>query len=229
MQDTSGWVKIHRKLNNWEWRDKPNTFCLFIHLLLNANRKDGNWRGVTIPQGSFLTGRKKLSQITGLSEREVRTSLNHLISTNEVTIKTTKEYSIISITNWNCYQQSDQQNANQRPTTDQQNDHKQEDNKLKNIKKKEYTGPPEGVSVSVWDDYKTLRKAKRAPITETVIRDLAREAGRACMTIEQALEYSISRNWQSFKADWVKTPSPVAKGKDLITKQLEEIHSDGWD
>ena len=137
IENDQGWIKLHRKLNRWEWKDKPLTVALFVHLLLRASHKPSNWRGVVIPQGSLMAGRKKLSHSTGLSERQVRTALNHLISTNEVTIKATKEYSIISITNWNIYQEIDQQNANERPSTDQapttyKNDNN--DKKVKNIR-----------------------------------------------------------------------------------------------
>tara|TARA_A200000113_G_scaffold42735_2_gene34682 strand:+ start:1334 stop:2032 length:699 start_codon:yes stop_codon:yes gene_type:complete len=106
-------------LLDWEWKTKPLTVALYTHLMLSASFEENRWRGVTIKRGSLITGRKKLSLETGLTERQVRTALNHLKSTNEVTIKTTKEYSIITITNWEKYQASDQQNANERPSTDQ--------------------------------------------------------------------------------------------------------------
>lgn len=40
----------------------------------------------------------------------MRTAINHLKSTNEVTNKSTNRYSIITVTNWHLYQISDQQN-----------------------------------------------------------------------------------------------------------------------
>lgn len=114
-----GWIKLHRKLNDWEWRDKPLTFVLFIHILLLASHKTDRWRGVPVPCGSCVTGRKSLSKRTGLSEQQVRTALNHLKSTNEITIKSTKEYSIITVVNWKKYQDSNQQNPNDQPTSNQ--------------------------------------------------------------------------------------------------------------
>ena len=38
--DNNGWIKIHRKLLEWEWADDPNMVALWIHLLLNANLTD---------------------------------------------------------------------------------------------------------------------------------------------------------------------------------------------
>ena len=62
---------------------------------------------------------------------------------------------------------------------------------------------PGGVSDSVWQDFKTLRKAKRAPITQKAIDGIVREANKAGWTVEQALSECCFRGWQAFKAEWV--------------------------
>lgn len=70
--------------------------------------------------------------------------------------------------------------------------------------------PPEGVSDSVWQDFKTLRKAKRSPITQKAIDGIIRESTKAGWTVEQALSECCFRGWQAFKADWVATkPNPA--------------------
>lgn len=118
------WVKLYTKMLNWEWYSDKNTKILFIHCLLKANYKDKEWQGILIKRGSFVTGRKKLAEETGLTEQQVRTSLKRLKATNEITIKTTKKYSIISIVNYEMYQQNSQDNnqqlTNNQPTTNQQ-------------------------------------------------------------------------------------------------------------
>jgi uncharacterized protein YdaU (DUF1376 family) len=63
--------------------------------------------------------------------------------------------------------------------------------------------PPEGVSDSVWQEFKSLRKAKKAPITQRAIDALTNEANKAGWTLEKALEECVVRGWQAFKADWV--------------------------
>ncbi len=63
---------------------------------------------------------------------------------------------------------------------------------------------PDAVSASTWEDFEKHRKAKSAPITETAIRGFEREAGKAGLTLEAAITESIERNWQGFKADWIK-------------------------
>jgi uncharacterized protein YdaU (DUF1376 family) len=69
--------------------------------------------------------------------------------------------------------------------------------------------PPEGVSDSVWQEFKSLRKAKRAPITQRAIDAISIEAQKIGWTLEKALEECVVRGWQAFKADWVVKPNPA--------------------
>lgn len=98
------WVKLFSKFMNWEWYKDSNTKDLFIHCLLKANWKDGRFEGVEIKRGSFVTSLKSLSEELGMTVQEVRTSLKHLISTNELTSKSTNKYRIITIVNYELYQ-----------------------------------------------------------------------------------------------------------------------------
>ena len=70
-------------------------------------------------------------------------------------------------------------------------------------KKATVVATPDGVSQSVWDDFKTLRKAKKAPITQRAIDGLIAEANKAGWSLEQALTECCVRGWQAFKAEWV--------------------------
>ena len=133
-----GYIKLYRSMKDWEWYQDSNTKVVFLHLLLNANLKDSRFQGYEVPRGSLVIGRRKLSKELNISERAVRTALKHLKMTNEVTIKVTNRFSIVTIVNWESYQgrhyksdqqndqQSDQQVTNNRPTSDH------------NIRKKEY-------------------------------------------------------------------------------------------
>lgn len=64
--------------------------------------------------------------------------------------------------------------------------------------------PPFGVSQEVWDSFVQQRKAKKAQVTELVIAGIQREADKAGWSLENALNEIVVRNWQSFKAEWVK-------------------------
>lgn len=63
--------------------------------------------------------------------------------------------------------------------------------------------PPEAVSESVWSDFVALRKAKKAVLTNTAINGIQREAKKAGVTLEQALQMCCERGWTGFRAEWV--------------------------
>ena len=111
-----GWIKLHRKFYEWKWYKNMTVKTLFLHLLLKANHTEGTFENEVILRGQVLTGRKKLAQDTGMSEQQVRTSLSKLFKTNEIsTIKSTNKYTILSIVNYDTYQDSNS-NGNQHPT-----------------------------------------------------------------------------------------------------------------
>lgn len=102
-----GYIKLWRSLLKWEWYSDVNVSRLFIHLLLTANYEDTTWRGETIHRGQRLTSVAKLSEETGLTTKEVRTALNKLTRTNELTIKTTNKFSVITVEKYDFFQSSD--------------------------------------------------------------------------------------------------------------------------
>ena len=160
----AGWIKLHRSLLDWEWYDDSNTCRLFIHLLLRANHKPKNWRGIAINTGQLLTGRKVLAEQTGLSEQQVRTSLNKLKSTNEITIKSTSHNSLITLVCWESYQQNNQDDnqavTKQQPTDNQAvttNKNVKNDNNEKNDKKKPWVSPA-GLNLDAWAEFEQHRK-----------------------------------------------------------------------
>lgn len=103
MEDQS-YIKLFRKMLDWEWWDDRNVRDLFFTMLLMANWKEKQWKGISIERGSFFTSLEHLSQKSGLSVRQVRTALNKLKSTGEVTSKTTNCGTLVTIANWGVYQ-----------------------------------------------------------------------------------------------------------------------------
>jgi hypothetical protein len=133
-----GWIKLHRNIANWRWATSPNHIALFMQILIRANFKETHWRKEMVKPGQILTGRKQLSVWTGLSEAQIRTVLRDLQDTQEITIKTTKTYSIITIVNWLNYQimgnESNQEITNKQPTNNQQITTSKNANNAKNEK-----------------------------------------------------------------------------------------------
>ena len=122
----AGWIKLHRRLLAWEWFSDTNTLSVFMYLLLSANHRAGKWRGVDIQRGQHITSTETIAVNTGLSRQKVRTALNKLKSTGEITIQATSKYSLITLVKWDVYQhdieecnQQDNQQSNQDITSKQ--------------------------------------------------------------------------------------------------------------
>ena len=101
----SGWIKLHRKLIDWEWFSEPNVLSVFLYLLLSASHKETKWRGITIKKGECVTSHETISTYTGLTKRQVRTVLDKLKLSGEISISTTNKFTHITITKWDYYQE----------------------------------------------------------------------------------------------------------------------------
>lgn len=98
-----GFIKLHRKIVEWEWYNDPNTFRVFVHLLLNANFEPKRWEGIEIERGQIVVGRKKLAEQLKLSEREIRTAITKLKTTNEIATQTTNRFTLVTINKYGDY------------------------------------------------------------------------------------------------------------------------------
>jgi hypothetical protein len=74
--------------------------------------------------------------------------------------------------------------------------------------------PPE-VSDQVWDDWLQLRRAKKAPVTQTVLDGAVKEASKANISLNDFLELWVVRGSQGFQASWIK-PNEVASKKSML-------------
>lgn len=128
-----GFITLHRKMLDWEWYTETNTFAVFLHCLFKANWKDVKYRGTLVKRGQFLTSRDKLASEINLSVQNVRTALNNLKSTNELTIETSRQGTVITVNNYDKYQLPTNQVTNdqppKQPTANQQLTSSNKDNK----------------------------------------------------------------------------------------------------
>lgn len=106
-------IKIDRKIKKWEWWSDINTFRVFVYMLISAYWKDGNYKGVKIPRGSFPSSISDLAKETNLTENEIRTTLKHLKTTGEITSKSTNKFTVFSVKNYELYQSNNEQNYKQ--------------------------------------------------------------------------------------------------------------------
>lgn len=144
--NNNGYVKLHRKLFEWEWWDDINTFRLFVTILLMANWKPKKWRGRVIPRGSVWTSIPALAEKSGLTYQQTRTSFEKLKLTGEITDEVTSLGRLVTVANYDVYQldaekvtdEITDENADEQQTSNEQSNRRvtttKEHKELKNIK-----------------------------------------------------------------------------------------------
>lgn len=135
-----GFIKIHRQITESSIYLDSQAVHLFLHLLLRANFKDRkvmfNSSIVNLKKGQFICGRKTLSEETGINESKIYRLLTIFEKESLIEQLPNSRYSIITILNWNKYQESEQQANSGRTTGEQQVNTDKKDkkvNKDKNI------------------------------------------------------------------------------------------------
>ena len=85
-----------------------------------------------------------------------------------------------------------------------------------------------GIAGQIAEDFLTIRKAKRQPLTETAMRLIAADAEKCGMTAEQAVEYAIGNGWGSFRAEWLKNKTFGRSGNrgGLTHNQTADVMDD---
>ena len=180
----SEYVKLFRKMTEWEWYTDVNTKVLFLHCLIKANWKAGSWHGYKYERGQFITSIPTLARETGLTERQVRTALNHLKATGEVTDWNNHRIRIITVLSYDKYQgeRPTGGQTDDRPMTDKR---QTDDSRYKNIKNNKER--EEGGDIPhPQDPPPTLEEIKRECQTE----------GFDAVDPEKFFSYYEGRNWK---------------------------------
>ena len=139
-----GYIKIWRKSIDGGWLSNAKLWLFWCYCLLRATHKPRKvmlgFKEINLEPGQFIFGRRQASKDTKLSEQTVRTSLHMLLTSHNIAIQTTNKYSIITILNWDTYQDDEKimthKTTNKRPTNDQQlttNKHYKKEKNKKNI------------------------------------------------------------------------------------------------
>lgn len=98
------YIKLNRKIKNWEWYTDVNTAHFFIYCILTANWKDDSFHGIEIKRGQFIRTLENIGRETGLSIQNIRTAIKHLISTQELTQNQHGKYRIFTVVKYEQYQ-----------------------------------------------------------------------------------------------------------------------------
>ena len=217
---SSGWIKLHRQLLEWEWYDDINTSRLFVHLMLTANHKDNKWRGIEIKRGSRLTSLDKLSSETSLSVSKIRTAIKKLISTNEITSKSHSQHTVFTMINYDMYQDDDKQNDKPVTNESQTNDKRIATNKNdKNVNNEKN------------DKKDIVAKAPKrfTPPTDIETVSYFEEKGSTASEAEKFWFFYDSKNWMVGKSKmkrWQSAASGWIKRNKTESKDIMQISND---
>lgn len=202
----SGWIKIHRKFLDWEWFNKSEAVHLFLYMLIKANHKDAKWQGNDVKRGQFISSLGNISNATGISIQQIRTILKKLEKTNEIEVKSTSQFTIVTICKYECYQ-DENETTNKPLTNNQQTTNKQlttnkNDKKEKNEKE---------VILDSWIDYrKSIRKALSPATINTILKKMESYSNEQCAYI---INNSIENGWQGLFWDKVQKIQEVNEPK----------------
>jgi hypothetical protein len=201
-----GWIKIHRKFLDWQWFKKPEAVQLFIYMLLKANHKDGNWQGHEIKKGQFITSAQTISNDTKLSLQVVRTLLKKFELTNEIIVKSTNKFTMLTICKYECYQDesnaTNKQLTNKQQTTNKQLTTNKNDKKEKNEKE---------VILDSWIEYrKSAKKTLTQQSIKSILVKMENYTNEQCKFV---INKSIEQGWQGLFWDNIQTIQEVNEPK----------------
>ena len=142
-----GWVKLWRKSIDSGIIKNHKVWIFWTYCLMKANHEKNykcivGFQEVPLMPGQFVFGLKVASEETGLSIQNIRTCLVFLKKYQNLTIKPTNKFSVITIINWETYQHNDiktNKQTNTRVTSSQQTSNNIQEHKNIRTKEKEYS------------------------------------------------------------------------------------------
>jgi hypothetical protein len=128
MTQNGRFIKLWGSIKDWEWADDLEMVGFWVHLLMEANWQDKQWRGIIVKRGQLIFGRREWAKKLNVSEQRLRTIIARLKSTSEITIQSTNKYSILTIVKYEKYQSQENKStskttsktSNEQPAINQQ-------------------------------------------------------------------------------------------------------------
>lgn len=97
--------------------------------------------------------------------------------------------------------------------------------------KKEKSQPlekPEDVTDTTWNDFSLLRNKLKAPLTQTALNAIRKEAEKAGISLEDALKTCCMRGWRGFKSDWIRPKNGTGYVRQTTTPAQEDFMRDDY-
>ena len=202
----SGWIKIHRKFLDWEWFNKSEAVHLFLYMVLKANHKDNKWQGNDVKRGQFISSLGNISSATGITIQQIRTILKKLEKTNEIKVKSTSQFTIVTICKYECYQ--DEEETTNKPTTNHQQTTNKQSTTNKNDKKEKNE---KEVILDSWIEYrKSAKKTLTQQSIKSILVKMENYTNEQCKFV---INKSIEQGWQGLFWDSIQTIQEVNEPK----------------
>ena len=100
------WIKIYDRILEWEWWSNALMVKAWVFILVSANSKQKRWQGMTIERGQFVTSQSKMARELDCNRKTVRKILDRLISAGQITATVDNSKTIISVCNYDNYQEN---------------------------------------------------------------------------------------------------------------------------
>lgn len=105
MMQPRGYIKLFRSLIHNTYYRQSEYIHLWVHLLMHAAIEKQYVHNICLKPGQLITGRKRLSHDTGISESKIQRILSKFESDEQIMQHTTNKYRVITIINWTLFQQ----------------------------------------------------------------------------------------------------------------------------
>lgn len=104
------YIKLFRKITEWEHYTDGNTMRLFLHLLLNASHKKQYIFGIQLNRGQYYTSSRCLQKDLNMCAKYVTDSIKKLRDSGEIITERNGGGTIFTIVNYNDYQGDEARN-----------------------------------------------------------------------------------------------------------------------
>lgn len=219
---TNGYIKEYRSLLSWGWFKDPFTAHLWEYLRLAANWDEAVFKGQPVRRGELVTSYPAMAEATGMSVQNVRTAIKHLKQTGEIEMKSFRDFSIVTVVNYDRYQVDNSQLTGCQQADNRQLTTIEESKKARRQEgKKEKEGAPapdlaerfSEPALSAVRDWITYKKERREAYKSTGLKSLLTEIENRVkqhgeQAVAEVIRLSMANNWKGIIWDRITETRP---------------------
>lgn len=199
-----GYIKLWRKLKKSFIFQNSEMLHVWLEILLTAAHKDTDvligMQKLVCKRGSLITGRLKLAKNLRMHDSKIERILKLFEIEQLIEQQKTTKYRIITVVNWEQYQQCEQQNEQQMNNKRTTNEQQVNTNKnVKNVKNKYiYLHDDSFPENAELPKLKSTRQTKKEFIPPTLddVKSFFKEKGYSEQHAEKVFDYYAVNDWK---------------------------------